>query len=771
MTFSSAQLRFLKAFSATGTLALCVMLSYWELYWGNRFELAIPLWLAPLLALSAGGAVTAALAGAICLIAPGRIFRVVVSGIWGLSISVWLQLSFLNRFCTYCDGTSFTDVWPLAIFSLVVWLIAPLCAMYFSRTVFRNVGKLALVLIFSQATAVLLQWLPWGGDSEDVKYREYTIAVNEKFTFASDCNVILLVVDAMGEAMFKRVYDADADLRKSLSDFTIFDRMTSTIPETRFAVPSMLSGKIYFGSREVGAEAAHSRWLQKVLKSPDSLLNKLGAAGYRREAYPYALQTVIYDPELLDNLKPVGTNWSALTLLNEHFREKICPMFFSVLIGRDNRGALRTFMTPGEEDPLNTLDRRKPFDRRFRDLLKASARKGAFAKGFKYLHLHGAHMPIVTDEALNYTLNTSVSRQLRGALGNVELLIAQLRKLGIYDRALVIVTGDHTDDYSSEVVTLIKRPGEHHDKAVFNSTPADVSEISATVLAEIGIGNPAASLFARPSVPGPSLPRRSNVGLRESQGQWRRGGDRIDFDSAVTFPGSCHLDEHHLWFNTFTSDLTVRNGTGLTLIAMAISHNCSYVIRIPGKLATTGKYSVPVRDLPDGVYVLALDAEQNGVHSQYFFDEYLTIQSGVSKLSETYVNRPLRPMRRGEQIVLSPMLIPPCLIPPAASHPENTVYRLDDKDSFGLLLPPPEGKAFSLTIPFRTSGLVNGRVICLAGGIAVGEALVSAENLSGQIHAVIPPEQYPRDGRMEISFALKGEWKGRKILISKLSLQ
>ena len=100
--------------------------------------------------------------------------------------------------------------------------------------------KLALVLLLTQAVVLGNALAHYHEPTYD--FKEYAFSETEKFTFGQQENIIILVVDCMGEGICKEVLDKFPELKDSLRDFTCFDRMTSPLPWTMYAVPAMLTG-------------------------------------------------------------------------------------------------------------------------------------------------------------------------------------------------------------------------------------------------------------------------------------------------------------------------------------------------------------------------------------------------------------------------------------------------------------------------------------------------------------------------------------------------
>ena len=137
-----------------------------------------------------------------------------------------------------------------------------------------------------------------------------------------------------------------------------------------------------------------------------------------------------------------------------------------------------------EIDTGKFLNKDMTFDQAISRRLKSEFAVGSHQRVFKYLHLQGAHVEITTDEFLNVSSDTDIYRQLRGSLTIVEDLLALLKEYGLYDSATIVVTGDHSETYTSEVMTLVKRPFQSFDSIQKDSTPHVLSDVHGFLLGD-----------------------------------------------------------------------------------------------------------------------------------------------------------------------------------------------------------------------------------------------------------------------------------------------
>ena len=108
-------------------------------------------------------------------------------------------------------------------------------------------------------------------------------------------------------------------------------------------------------------------------------------------------------------------------------------------------------------------------------------------------HLRGTHAPYLVSENGTYQEDATMVETARGNFLMIKEYMDQLKALGLYDDATIIVTSDHGDkENNMQVVYLIKQPGESHKSTVTNAAPISHIDMIGTLLQAAG-GN-AASL-------------------------------------------------------------------------------------------------------------------------------------------------------------------------------------------------------------------------------------------------------------------------------------
>ena len=632
-------------------------------------------------------------------------------------------------------------------------------ALVFRRKCHRHAGKIAAVLILTQAvpTAEML----CSGENE-VKYdfQEYTFSEKGKFTFGARNNVILLVVDAMGERTAKRMLNAFPELRETLRDFTCFDKIESPLPKTMFAVPAMLTGKLFVDAEETAKvfenpaaytpDAKHARYLDRVCREETSLPRLFREHHYRVEGYPLIMQCIPLAPDVIDNSIPITpqVRKASLRRIAEMVMDRQVPFILKPLTAHLMPPTGEPFLpaAPGDagEDGSH--------DRRFLRALGTEFRTGSHADVFKYLHLLGAHIPLNSDEHLNPCPGVERYRQLRGSFKNVELLLARLKEAGLYDRAMIVITGDHTEEYTPETITFIKRPGERHKELAVNSVPCRIEELAGTVAKVCGLKTDAVSIYDRPVRAG-NLDSFRKKEFCLQMPPWRREAGKGPlihdgvFSGATPLTGGVLQVEMDLIFSRTRGNFTLR------------AENVENFEHWSTKAAYDRKFDRIKAEkfpFPEGIYRLYIEGcfdepEESGSELRVFPRFLKVSKEGTVFLSAAPAMKP-RPLTPGRTLEFREMALYPELILPPGHLPGHHFLEIPHGEKLGVRLP---SAVEPHTLEFRfvpSSLLVEGTLKIMNGQKTAAVRKLSGEPGEKPVIPVTVPASPATDRSLFFSF-------------------
>ncbi|RMH15375.1 MAG: hypothetical protein D6696_20900, partial [Acidobacteria bacterium] len=319
---------------------------------------------------------------------------------------------------------------------LALWLALPLLAVAARR-------RLAAVAPFASGALLLLQLLalPWVGGAPPSSPPPSTAAPPPAiFSYAPRGNAIVLILDAFQSDVFAELVEGDDELARSFDGFTFYADHAGAFPTTKFSLPAMLSG-IPYGNDEPAAD-----YVARALDQR-SVLGRLLAAGHEVDLASIT-QPFVRGPASHRWAIPrpfVGARqerrFAAAQLLDlslfRHLPHGLKPWVYNHqrwrLQGRfDFRH--RAYQAVNGKAVLDELTRRMTVVDR--------------PPVVKFLHLGGAHLPIVVDRDCRFIgvkrkTRATYLAQARCALRPVSAYLDRLRRLGLYDSSPIVVASDH----------------------------------------------------------------------------------------------------------------------------------------------------------------------------------------------------------------------------------------------------------------------------------------------------------------------------------------
>ena len=124
-----------------------------------------------------------------------------------------------------------------------------------------------------------------------------------------------------------------------------------------------------------------------------------------------------------------------------------------------------------------------------------------YTKAYRFYHMHGAHEPYTFSDNMKYDKTgreSGLYSQIRGSMKIVYEYMEQLRALGKYDDATIIITADHGQqtDFIEETgkpqkvsspVIMIKEPHQTGSQLAVSDVPVSQAEMLASMVRSMGM--------------------------------------------------------------------------------------------------------------------------------------------------------------------------------------------------------------------------------------------------------------------------------------------
>lgn len=423
----------------------------------------------------------------------GGLFEGIVLGITGLTIASYVQYMFLNPDFGVLDGTAIN--WHTytteALLNLLVWagiLIALfLLKKQLSKDTLHTIVLFACVVIFA-AQAVGAVSLMVNSEPKDRRY----MSANDRMTVSANDNVIVFLPDGISNVLFEEVIETYPDIKEALKDFTYYNNANCNTRTTFPGLVAWLTGQIYDGSESISSFFENAWTDELALKFYSTLKEKNYAVNL------YAKGTLLTDD--MDHLEPIADNMaeSEQTYLNmEAFSSlyKLSAFRCFPLIMK-----APMWITTGDIQNICSFstDNNIYSNHKFINEFRAGQLETDPEKNYYIVqYLKGGHSPYQTDENGVYVSGgTTHVAQTAGYLRVIVEYINQLKELGVYDDATIIISADHGEWDYLQFAYLIKKPNDTHETMPVTNAPiSPQKEHLATVMELLGEDGFGPSIF------------------------------------------------------------------------------------------------------------------------------------------------------------------------------------------------------------------------------------------------------------------------------------
>ena len=466
-----------------------------EIYAGNVSELFFGtkdfFWMfsaLSLLGVAAGSAVIALL--------PDKIRAVINTFIFAVSVMCYVQNMFLNKQLIKTDGSKMD--WSLfrgyTIVNTIVWIavIAVICVVSFflKRKRDKLFGGISLFLIAVQLVAVcsLLFTNPYTVTRDKM----YALSGEDEFALAPGDNVIVLILDRYSNGAFDNLIEDHPETAEIFKDFTYYNNANSKYNYTFPSIPYMLT-LVDPDCNITANDYKEFAWKEGRSGEFYELLHR---HGYTYNLYTGSGRAVYRDPSVmlgnvdniteLDDVAYVIHYDRMLKLMTKTSLLKYAPYIAKPKL------EIQSFYFDGlvtfEGTDTCTSDNGDYYD----ILMDGGLRIDEDMQNALIItHLNGIHNPLTIDEHVNHVEDDSVSiEQVQQGLNIIlEEYFKQLKALGVYNDATIIITADHgqyIDSLDLQPVYLIKPAGQTQESMTINTAPISSEDFIPTVLSVIG---------------------------------------------------------------------------------------------------------------------------------------------------------------------------------------------------------------------------------------------------------------------------------------------
>ncbi len=423
---------------------------------------------------------------------PDKAYRAVMSVIFAFSVGGYIQVMFLNKNLDllgvnpegYKVGTG------QSVGNLIVWLViivgVIVLAFWKSEIWKKTVMYLSVFLLLIQAVALVS--LTVSAREEAYVYPEgkWHLSGENQYTVSADKNVIVIILDYFSNQYIEPLLTAYPDAVDFLHDFTYYNNMDCVYFGTFPSLPHMLTGQ------EVDMDVGINEWCENIWnnESTEEFYDMLSEQNFVANVYTPDTNILcgLNSPEILDGKLSNVVNSSQEIDIFYKLLFKTMAKMSSYRMFPD---ILKPYFYANIDEYSNIVEvKENKINHENYDFYKGLTEKRltADSKSNYYIvqHIMGPHL-YTTDEAGNYKENSTLEETTKGCMVIVNEYLNQLKDLGVYDDATIIITADHGGPYDSQVIFYMKEPQEKHDVSPVNTAPVSFADYMPTIAEAVGV--------------------------------------------------------------------------------------------------------------------------------------------------------------------------------------------------------------------------------------------------------------------------------------------
>ncbi len=446
---------------------------------------------------------------AILLPLKNKAFDIAYSIIFALGFMFFLQGNYLNLGVTsLVDDGAEISVWKVYL-DIAFWILIGggiIFAFLFFRKKRRDIVKtVATVALIAVSGVQCVSMLTLALTSDAFMSKGQRVELNagdgegtSVLTYKNidklgkDNNVIYFVIDRFDYEYYMEAMEECPEIFEELEGFTSYTNATSLYGRTFPSIAYMLTGV------KNDFTKSRSEYFDYAFDN-GSYLEALKQNGYDINIYSdiyhsyddaedfngYASNTGIEGPNY--SIKGEWEFSSKVTLLSLY---KYFPHFAKYLLPV-NSSEFGKYVIRESEDTRYTTD--------MRDLYYSLTEKDMEIDGdkkFSFIHFSGCHIPYLYNEDFNRVFrNSDVMSAMKQSFKIINRYISEMKRLGVYDDATIVITGDHGNITFDEIapvephtISILYKPsGASEGKMAENSAPVSQENIMPEIFKSEGL--------------------------------------------------------------------------------------------------------------------------------------------------------------------------------------------------------------------------------------------------------------------------------------------
>lgn len=394
----------------------------------------------------------------------------------------------------------------------------------------------------------------------------YVLSSEKEFSVAPGKNIIVLILDRYGNKAYENMLEEEPETGEILKDFTFYNNANSEYNYTFPSLTHMLTMADPMVSSTTTDQYKEQAWSSNGFGCSEVFFERLHKKGYTYNFYTGSGSAIYKDASYLqgsvDNVEEMEATSYRIDhgymfyIMTKSSLLKYAPYPLKPYL------EIQSFYYDGIVS-FEGMDYCISDNGEYYSILKEQglAVDESMENALIITHLNGIHNPLtINEKAESVPADTVTTMQVQKGLNVIlEEYLQQLKDLGVYDDATIIITADHgqyLDTLDLQPIYFLKPAGQTRDKMSVNTAPISSGDFLPTILELTGekgalqehsimLGfTTHKSIFAWE--PG-DMRERTTSYLHNGLDTYRYTGDRDDLTDAVEKGIFEHTDTPYDW--------------------------------------------------------------------------------------------------------------------------------------------------------------------------------------------------------------------------------
>lgn len=411
--------------------------------------------------------------------------------LFGFALALYIQGNFISTDYGTLDGDSidWSQYTGTALWNTALWLICIITPMI-CTCIKPKIGK--AILTYGSLILIAIQIIAVGilGFTTKAPESDMTLTYNSAFELSQNENTIVFILDAYDSAVFSDFIDTHPEYCDTLlRDFVYYPDTVGGATRTEFALPYILTG-LHYQEGE-----SYKEYINRGF-SDTALYSALREQNYTIGLYTNSQYVSSSEIGTVVNLEENNMKVGSYPILTYYLYRFAAFRYFPHLLKEHVWMYSGDFNLAAEadvtEDSSYTIDDVRFYTALSEQQLSAEQEKNAF----RLYHLMGAHAPYTLNAlAERVSEGTSQDEQLQGLMTILETYFSQMKALGIYDNANIIIMADHGNTGVEQNPLFLLKCGNKITEYTVNPLPVSYANLHPTLLSLIGADTDEKTIF------------------------------------------------------------------------------------------------------------------------------------------------------------------------------------------------------------------------------------------------------------------------------------